>query len=71
MNATIEDRVTALERKVEQLAEAIAPDLVWRDGWELTVGMSADDPAFEEMNRLGAEYRRSLKPTSDAPHSGQ
>jgi hypothetical protein len=58
MNATIEERVTALEREVERLAEAIAPDLVWRDGWELTVGASAGDPGFEEMIRLGAEYRR-------------
>ncbi len=71
MNTTIEERVASLEKKVEQLSRAIAPDLIWREGWESTIGRSANDPAFDEMVRLGAEYRESLRPKLDAPDSGQ
>ena len=71
MNTSLEERVTALESKVQQLAQAIAPKAIWRDGWESTVGMSANDSGFDAMVRLGAEYRRSLKPDADDADSGQ
>jgi hypothetical protein len=71
MDTTIEERVASLEKKVEQLARAIEPDLIWREGWESTIGMSANDPGFDEMVRLGAEYRESLRRNPDAPNSGQ
>ena len=53
MNTSLEERVTALESKVQQLAQAIAPEANWRDGWESTVGMSANDSGFDEMVRRG------------------
>ena len=71
MNTSLEERVTALGSKVQQLAQAIAPEAIWRDGWESTVGMSASDSGFGEMVRLGAEYRRSLKRDADEADSGQ
>ena len=71
MNTSLEERVSALESKVQRLAQAIAPEAVWRDGWESTVGMSAKDPGFEEMVSLGAEYRRSVKRDADGADSGQ
>ena len=46
MNTSIEERVSALESQVQRLAQAIAPEAIWRDGWESTVGMSASaEPA--------------------------
>ena len=61
----IERRLVELERTVEDLkaradegAEASKP--WWRLG--AGAGRFRDDPVFEEMVRLGAEYRRSLGP---------
>ena len=71
MNTSLEERVSASESQVQRLAQAIAPEAIWRDGWGSTVGMSAHDPGFEEMARLGAEDRRSLKPDADDADSGQ
>lgn len=65
MNSLLEERVTALENQVQRLTQALAPEAISRDGWESTVGMSANDAEFDEMIRLGAEYRRSLRPAAD------
>ena len=58
MNATIEERLAALEEQVSRLLVPAPVEPIWRDGWESTVGMAAGDPGFEEMIRLGAEWRR-------------
>lgn len=59
----LEPRVATLEAKVTQLQrrlEALAPET--RPWWEHVVGAFADDPDFEEAMRLGRQYRESLRP---------
>lgn len=54
---TLENRVEALEREVEQLKAAQsspAPKANWIDD---IYGIFADDPGFVEMVELGAQYR--------------
>jgi hypothetical protein len=56
MDSTLEERVTVLERQmgiVKQIIERGGSDKDWRN----TFGMSADDPGFEEMIRLGRQAR--------------
>ena len=69
----IERRLVELERTVEDLkaradegAEASKP--WWRFG--AGAGRFRDDPVFEEMVRLGAEYRRSLGPEEGEDRDG-
>lgn len=58
----LERRLTALEKSVEEL-QAQARNAAdparpwWRDGKSF-----ANDPVFEEIVRLGREYRESLRP---------
>ena len=33
-----------------------------KDDWQQTIGMSANDPVFDGMIRLGCEYRESQRP---------
>lgn len=70
MSLSIEERLSALEKKVAELTAEPASDLIYRDGWESTVGMFADDPGYDEMVRLGAEYRESLRPPKHSVDSG-
>lgn len=66
--ATIEERLTQLEEKVARLSNeldkepAAAPKTAW---WKKIVGVYKDDPEFAEAERLGREYRESLRPKSD------
>jgi hypothetical protein len=48
------DRLVSLADLQEQAARADASD------WKSTVGMFADDPDFDEILRLGREYRRKM-----------
>lgn len=61
---TIEERLTAVETKLEQLQrekehnkEAEEPR-----GWKRIVGIFADDPEFEEAVKAGKEWRDSFRP---------
>ena len=61
---TIEDRLTAVETRLEQIDQAKELDksdesIPW---WKRIVGAFADDPEFDEAMRLGREYRESLRP---------
>jgi hypothetical protein len=62
--AELEERLLALEKAVKNLqarpaAEASKP---W---WIRTAGRFANDPVFDEIVRLGREYRQSLRPQDD------
>ncbi len=52
----LEERLLKLEEKFQKLEKQIAPPSPakpWRD----TFGMFADDPDFDEVLRLGREFR--------------
>ena len=65
MSVGLEERVSTIEHQLEQLlAERKRTS---KHAWQTTVGDFADDPGFDEMVRLGREYRESLKSgTADA-----
>jgi hypothetical protein len=56
---TVEERLTALEVKVEEIKQQRETDksdesVPW---WERFVGIHADSPGFEEAVRFGQEWR--------------
>lgn len=55
----LERRISALEERLERLdrAQTSVPSKPW---WRRTAGRFANDPMFEEIVRLGREYRESL-----------
>lgn len=59
----LEERVAALEQGLQELRLRLdpPPDTAFRS-WLDGAGTFADDPVFDEIVRLGAEYRRSLRP---------
>jgi hypothetical protein len=57
--AQLEKRVAKLEKTV---AELNPPPNTSAQSWLATAGRFADDPGFDEMIRLGGEYRESLRP---------
>ncbi len=62
--AQLENRLTALEKKVEQLQVQLAKSNNTIRPWSREyAGGFANDPLFDEMVRLGKEYRDSLKPS--------
>ncbi|HVC96954.1 MAG TPA: hypothetical protein VND64_24965 [Pirellulales bacterium] len=59
---TIEQRVTALEKEVADLKK----QLPRKDNWvDEIVGSMKDFPEFDEVLRLGAEFRRSQHPPDE------
>ena len=56
MSTTIEERVAILEKELMRLKHIIQGTHVEKD-WRKTFGMSANDPGFDEMIRLGREIR--------------
>jgi len=60
---SLEDRVAALETKLERLEQRQGSDGVQDDKpwWERIRGTFQDDPAYDEAMRLGREYRESLR----------
>ena len=56
MRTTIEERVTILEKELTRLQQIIQGTRVEKD-WRKTFGMSANDPGFDDMIRLGREIR--------------
>jgi hypothetical protein len=61
--AEMEQRLVALEQQVAALRTRVAPtpgqQYAW---WHLDAGRFANDPVFDEIVRLGQEYRESLRP---------
>ncbi len=64
---TVEERLTTLEQELAQLKQQLTPDkpqaaAPW---WKKIVGIYKDDPEFDAAERLGREYRESLRPSKD------
>ena len=65
-----EDRLNAIERELAEvkieLARVSAKANEERPDWlDLMTGSMAEFPEFEEMVRLGREYRKSFHPAED------
>jgi hypothetical protein len=61
--AEMEQRLLNLEQAVEQLRTHVSRSSDPRRRWWLEdAGRFANDPVFDEIVRLGKEYRQSLKP---------
>ena len=56
MSITIEERVAILEKELSRLKQIIQGPRVEKD-WRKTFGMSANDPGFDDMIRLGRKIR--------------
>lgn len=68
MAQTLEDRVAIIEAELKQLRReqqhAYPPRL---EGWRNLLGTFDNDPAFEEITRLGKAYRDAQIPNYDEP----
>lgn len=53
--AELERQLAAMQRNAEKAAES-------KPWWMTGSGQFADDPVFDEIVRLGREYRESLRP---------
>ena len=61
--AELAKRVMALEKAVEELqAKITSTPAKQRPWWHEDAGRFANDPVFDEIVRLGREYRESLHP---------
>lgn len=62
--AILESRVANLESEVAQLRAQTNSNGVSSEDWvDQIYGLFADYPDFDEVVRLGKEYRESLRPT--------
>ncbi len=69
--AQLERRLIELERTVEHLKTQVKQGQgVRKPWWREGAGRFRDDPEFEEIARLGAEYRQSLRPEPDLGEGG-
>ena len=62
---TLEERVAVLEQKIAKFIpdeSETTPKAPW---WKKIVGVYKNDPEFAEAERLGREYRESLRPPED------
>lgn len=63
--AELTKRLMTLERTVEKLkAQMVRPSGSDRRWWMEDAGRFANDPVFEEIVRLGQQYRESLRPAA-------
>lgn len=62
--AQLTQRLLALEATVEQMKEQMTrqTEASHRRWWVEDAGRFASDPVFDEIVRLGQEYRASLRP---------
>ena len=64
---SVEERLTTVEQELARLKLQLATDkpqtiTPW---WKKIVGVYKDDPEFDAAERLGREYRESLRPQDD------
>jgi hypothetical protein len=57
MSTDLEQRVNALEHEMADVKQRLANKDVTKD-WRRSVGISKDDPGFDEMIRMGREIRQ-------------
>ena len=60
MSTSIEKRVADLENELNVLKQVVQSARAAKD-WRKTVGMSSGDPGFDEMIRLGREFRQEKR----------
>lgn len=58
----LEKRVADLERELSEMKKRLKPASDCLPWWMTGTGSFANDPGFEEIVRLGREYRESLRP---------
>ena len=64
MSQMLEKRVDELEKRVAELAAIVGSHLRKKD-WPATVGTLPDDEISREADRLGRDYRDSLRDSGD------
>lgn len=70
MDGSLAERMERLEKEVERIKSEIAGQPGRKD-WRAWFGSAKDDPGFDEMIRLGKEYRQGLREDDDAePDAG-
>jgi hypothetical protein len=60
----LEARLATLEQEMAQVKQMLIPDgasMAIQPWWEKIAGSFADDPDFDEAERLGREWRKSVK----------
>jgi len=62
----LEKRVENLEKELAVVKKTISKDTTAKKDWRAWYGASKDDPEFDEMIKLGREYRKSQKEDRDA-----
>ena len=65
---TIEERLTAVEKKLDRLLEESSQETKPLPWWESISGTFADNPDYEDAMKRGRAYRESLRPTDTARH---
>ena len=67
----LEHRVAALEEEVARLKRDMHPATSTQADWlDRIFGMFADDPLYDEAERLGREYRFSLREEAESESDG-
>lgn len=71
--ATVEERIAALETRLDSLQQLLnerlpQPNAKEKRGWQAIVGTFANDPLYDEAMHLGREWRESQcdEPVEDA-----
>jgi hypothetical protein len=65
MAATLEERVTELEKKMALVLSECPQENKTTPWWEAMFGMFADSEEFEEAVRAGREYREAQHPEGE------
>jgi hypothetical protein len=66
---TLEERVEKLESKLEEVQEQLTEQAQnlqpKKRGWRWFVGIYADSPDFDEVERIGQEWRNADRPNDE------